>query len=182
MARRIQKKKALDRKNLIEIVSFIIKLNILAIPLWFLIYIDFSLPFVQTFLAHAVQKTLIALGTQASVEGFSITVASGLKFMIVEINMDCTGWKSLYALTALTIATPFFNAKNKTKFLIIALPILFIINFLRIAMTIEIGVLFGLERMMVVHTLLWREGLIAIVIIMWYLWMRKGVFLKGRTV
>ena len=181
MARRIQKKKVLDRKNLIEIVNFIIKLNILAIPLWFLIYIDFSLPLVQIFIAHAVQRTLVVLGTQASVEGFFITVASHLKFMIIEINVDCTGWKSLYALTALTIATPFFAAKNKTKFLIIALTILFVINFLRIVTTVEIGVLFGLERMWVVHTLLWREGLIAIVIIMWYLWAKKGLFLKGRT-
>jgi exosortase/archaeosortase family protein len=76
-------------------------------------------------------------------------------------------------LSALTIATPFATMKRKAKFLAISLPLLFILNFIRILTTIVIAINYGFKYFEVVHMFLWREGLIFLIVILWYVWLRK---------
>jgi exosortase/archaeosortase family protein len=63
--------------------------------------------------------------------------------------------------------------KDKLKFLAIGLPVLFVLNFLRIATTILVSVIYGFKYFEIVHIFLWREGLIAAVLIIWCLWLRQ---------
>ncbi len=170
-------KKILERrKKLLATLIFLIKLNLLAIPLYILLYIDFSLPPLQTFLAFSISSTLSFFKFPVTSEGKNIFVflkeEENYKIIPFEISMDCTGWKSMYLLTALVFASS-FNLKRNLKILAISLPILFIINFLRIVSTIAIALIFGFEFFEITHNILWREGTIFIVILIWYLWLRK---------
>jgi exosortase/archaeosortase family protein len=103
----------------------------------------------------------------------------------IVIDADCIGWKSMYMFFALVLATPIrekeklknkikkFFPKTKLKALVIGIPVLFIINFFRILTTILIGYYFGISYFNVAHTILWREGLIFAVLLIWFLWLKK---------
>ena len=160
------------REILLGILWFLIKLNILVIPLYLLMAINFSIPQFQIVLAKLIGGSLNSLGHSAVAEGYYIGVSSGYSLATFEINMDCTGWKSMYALAALTVATP-SKQKKKLKFLVIVLPLIFVINYFRILTTIVLAFQYGFQYLDIVHTFLWREGLIFAVLAIWYIWLKK---------
>lgn len=164
------------RKKLLAILIFLIKLNLLVIPLYILLYLDFSVPQLQIFLASSISSTLSFFKFPVISEEKNLYVflkeSESYKIIPFEISMDCTGWKSMYLLFALVFASS-FDLKRNFKFLIISLPILFIINFLRITSTIAIALTLGFEYFEVTHNILWREGMIFFVIFIWYIWLRK---------
>jgi exosortase/archaeosortase family protein len=88
----------------------------------------------------------------------------------IDVSWDSTGWKSLYAMTALILATP-LNRSYKLKFLAIALPVIFIVNILRIVTTTMISTAYGMQYFDFVHLFLWREGLISAVVALWAIWL-----------
>ncbi|MDI6798915.1 MAG: exosortase/archaeosortase family protein [Candidatus Aenigmarchaeota archaeon] len=165
------------RKKLLLILWFLIKLNILVIPLYVLLYLDFSFFPLQAFLTSLTGKTLQALGYPVSFTSTNLFMLfnspTGYLLVPFEMTMDCTGWKTMYALAALTIATPKSKIKGKIKFLAIGLPFLFFLNFIRILTTLMFSFHFGYQHLEVMHTFLWREGLIFAVIFLWYLWLRR---------
>jgi exosortase/archaeosortase family protein len=112
------------------------------------------------------------LGYSSVVDGYVVKFSSGLSIVNAEMTFDCTGWKSMYALFALVIATPGAALNKKLKFLLVGLPTIFAVNLLRIATTIAFVVSFGIAYLDVVHSILWQEGLIIAVVAVWYLWLR----------
>lgn len=175
-----KKFKKIERQKLLGIEIFLLKMILLAIPLFAIA--EFGMPLlsvllqpVQNFLAWATYSLLAAAGFQVAWNGVYIVMLSGAELFTVEISADCTAWKSLYALAALVVATPISNLAGKAKFLAVWMPVVFVVNFARIASTVMIGLLFGFRYLEVVHTVLWREGLIALIIIIWYLWFRGKI-------
>ncbi len=161
-------KKILERrKKLVTILIFLIKFNLLAIPMYIIMYLDLTLPPLQVFLADMTEKILTSLGYSVARQDQFLTLSN----ITIDISMDCTGWKSMYALAALTIATPSIW-KKKLRFLVIGLPAIFLLNFIRIVTTIIFALQFGLQYLEIVHTLFWREGLILAVVVAWFLWLR----------
>jgi len=175
--RKTKDKRELNRK-LIAVLWFLVKFNFLAIPLYLVIFMNISIPALQSSVANIVQAVLNALDYNSVVDGYIINLSSGLSVVSVEINFDCIGWKSMYALFALVIATPKVFWKNKLKFLAISMPAIFVINILRIVTTIAIAMSFGLEYLEAVHNILWQEGLIVVVLGVWYFWLRKVAVIK----
>jgi len=186
MARKKQKKKNLIlRKKLKTIALFLLVFNLLAIPLYLLMYFNFSYPPLQNFLTSASRPFIEFFGYDTTVITYhacNVPAISGNKFPEpVCVSWDSTGWKSMYALAALAIATPLVVWKKKLKFLAIGVPLIFLINYLRIVTTILIALRFGWQYFEVVHTLIWREGLILAVVAIWYIWLRKtGKAKKGK--
>lgn len=178
MARKVQKKKKLIlRKKLKTIAWFLIKFNLLAIPLYLLIYFNISYVPLQGFIAAASVPFIKMFGHSASLVdyfGCDAPSVSGPDFQKpVCISWDSTGWKSMYALAALVIAAPVAGWKGKLRFLAAGIPLIFLINYLRIVTTILIALNFGWRYFELVHTVLWREGLIIAVVLIWYLWLRR---------
>jgi exosortase/archaeosortase family protein len=165
--------KRLQRKKLLEVLKFIVIFNLLAIPMYLVLYFNLSFDSLRNFLAFLTSRFLVMFGVNAAQENFFVDVLANNKLLKIDISFDSTGWKTLYALFALTIATPKRKMKDKLRFLAIGLPVLFILNFLRIATTILIAVIYGFQYFEVVHIFLWREGLIAAVLLIWYLWLRQ---------
>lgn len=172
------KKKVLRRK-LWTVALFLIKFNLLAIPMYLVLWSNLSYPPLQVFLTELVCDTLNFLGYHATLVNSPVSITpliSVSQFPKIQISWDSTGWKTLYALAALTIATPFVTIKRKAKFLAVGLPFLFVLNFIRVLTTILVAISYGFQYFEVVHTLLWREGLILTVVLIWYLWLRRIKF------
>ena len=169
----MSKKKLLNKKSLKTLTIFLIKFNLLAIPLYLVMFSGISYEPLQTFLAHLSYAIIKPLGYDIIQSGPILAVSINNQIKQIEISWDSTGWKSMYALFALTIATPTIF-KRKIRFLSICLPTIFLINFLRIITTILISLRYGFQYFEIIHTLLWREGLILAVVLIWYLWLRKS--------
>lgn len=178
MVGKIQKKKSLTlRKKLKTVAWFLIKFNLLVIPLYLALYFNLSFPPLQQFLTSLCIPFIELFGYQTSLIDLPYCNVPSIFIPAFEksicISWDCVGWKSMYALAALAIATPFIAWKRKLRFLGIGIPAIFLINYLRIVTTILIGLKFGIEYQDIVHTFLWREGLILAVLVIWYVWLRK---------
>ncbi|MDI6806745.1 MAG: exosortase/archaeosortase family protein [Candidatus Aenigmarchaeota archaeon] len=159
------------RKKLIKIIFFLVKFNLLAIPMYVILYFNFSFQPLQNFLAYLIFLALKIIGYDVSLNGYFLVIQNFPK--IIEVSWDSTGWKSLYTLAALIIATPLSNFNRKSRFLLLALPAIFLINYVRVLTTILISVKFGFEYFEIVHTFLWREGLILVIIAFWVLYLIK---------
>jgi len=177
--KKISRKILKRRKLLLSILWFVVKLNILVIPLYILLAVDFSLLPLQNFLALALGNTLNFLGYPTVVEGIDIGTVFNFILAKFRITMDCTGWKSMYLLIALAIATPAKQMK-RLKFLVITLPFLFIVNFIRILTTIILAFQYGFQYLDIVHTFLWREGMIFVVLAVWFIWLRRINYNIGK--
>ena len=170
MVKQVQRKKRIE--NLKKIGWFIIKSNLLAIPLYAIIFLDLSWPPLQEFIAYVSFVILKGFHFQVAQEGITIFTASLGELNKVDISWDSTGWESIYTLAALTLAVS-YPLKKKLKFLAFALPSVFLINIVRIVLTIAYSMTFGFKYFDVIHTLLWREGLILVILAFWVGWLLK---------
>jgi exosortase/archaeosortase family protein len=165
-------------EKLKKILFFLIKFNLLAIPLYLILIFNLSFQPFQNFVATLTTISLKSLGYRVAQDGFTLAIFHSNKLSQLEISWDSTGWKSLYALFALVFATS-GDLRKKIKFLIIALPTLFLINILRIVSTIVFALEFGFEYFDLIHLFLWREGLIFFVILFWFIW-AKSIILRKK--
>jgi len=164
----------LGNKKFKLILKFLIRFNLLAIPLYVILMLDVDFIFLQNSFASILQFVFMYLGYNVSKEGFFLYFFSDGSVLPIDISRDCIGWKGAYCLTALLIATPMGKLKDKIKFLIIWVPILVIINFFRVFITILAGIHYNVEFMMVIHNFLWQFVLILIIISIWYTWLKKN--------
>jgi len=173
MAKRIQKKKTLNEKFL-EIAKFLIVLNLFLIPLYTILWLNLSYQPLQNFLATSTANVLKARGFNVKLDGSTIDLFLGLQLQRIDISWDSTGWKSMYTLVSLALATPIFALRKKLAFLLWSVPTIFFLNFLRIVTTILFAINYGFEHFELLHMVLWREGMILAVVFLWFL------FLKGK--
>ena len=167
MAKGVQKKKILK-----EVVLFLVKFNVLLIPFYAVIYFDVNFYQVQSAFAAVLESILSFLCYQVSRNDYFLFLTD-TEFP-VDISRDCIGWKSAYSLFALVMAAP-GKLKDKYKFLVLWIPVLFVFNFGRVLSTLLFGLNFGLDHMEFLHSVLWEQVTIIVVIVVWYLWLRATV-------
>ena len=88
---------------------------------------------------------------------------------IFVVTQDCTGWKSIAALTGLSWASDIDDKKNLILKGSIALILL---NLVRIVTTIHLSTI-GVIDFAILHQFLWRWGLTAAVFVIWIYWMSE---------
>ncbi|MBI4010605.1 MAG: exosortase/archaeosortase family protein [Candidatus Aenigmarchaeota archaeon] len=166
-------RRLLTKNKLKFVLSFLLRFNLLAIPLYLVIYSNFSFQPLQTLIAQIITGLLKAQNYNIIQNNdMIITNINDITYNI-EVSWDSTGWKSLYALFALVMAVPASNIKSKLRFLSVGLPAIFMLNLIRVLTTILIAINYGFQYFDVVHTLLWREGLIIAVVLLWYFWLAR---------
>ncbi len=163
MVKKIQKKKA------IEIAKFLIRLNLLLIPFYLIVYFDLSIIQLQNGFALLISKILNIIGYENTVSDFIIFIQDKL---VIDMSFDCLGWKSMYSLFALVFAIK-EKLNKKLKFLLKWLPVIFLLNIFRVVFNIIIGLKFGIKWMNIFHSILWQGGMIAVVLVIWYIWLRQ---------
>ncbi|MCS7106367.1 MAG: hypothetical protein NZ942_03560 [Candidatus Aenigmarchaeota archaeon] len=120
-------------EKLLRVLIFFITLNILVIPLYIVIYLDVSFPFLQNFLASSLYFILSKFDSSISLKDYYLFVPfkteKGLQVETFVISFDCTGWKTMYLFFALVlatlVATNILKTYKKLKILIFGLPFLF---------------------------------------------------------
>jgi len=170
MAVRRTRKKLLNTR-LKDVLVFLVVFNLLAIPLYIALYTDFSYRPLQELNAWMLDLTLKLFGYKSTLVDDSVEVHSNGGIQLIEISWDSTGWKSMYALVALIVATPISKLSRKTKFIVGSVALIFFLNYLRVSTTVLASIIFGFDVFDVVHTVLWREGLILSVVAIWFAWL-----------
>jgi len=161
-----------NERDIALLARFLVAFNLLALPMYAILLSGAQLPILQTMVASIVDAVLNAMSYTTSLSGMVIHMEAPLRADIA-IDADCTGWKSMYAYAALVLATPLaMGWKKRTKLVVIGVSALFALNIARIVTTLAAAVAFGPATLDVVHTVLWREGMIAAVVVFWFLAVR----------
>lgn len=159
---------ALDEK-MKETLFFLLRLLVLSVPLYLIIWLRLDLSFLQEAVTRNVISFLGLAGIPAGREGF-LLAARGFSFYI---SKDCTGWKGMLFLAALILATK-ASWKKRAVGLAAGLPAVFAFNLLRIIFMIWLGMsspeLFG-----VFHDFLWQLSMIGAVILLWLMWTKLDI-------
>ncbi len=166
MARIVQKKEIVSK-----VVLFLLKFNLLLIPFYAIIYFNLSVHPLQVVFANFITSILRLLNYPVRTNEFYLFI--GREEFPIEISMDCLGWKGVYSLFALIFATV-GKIKDKLRFLVVWAPILFVINILRVLFTMIFGLNFGMQYIEFIHSFLWQEVMIAALIVIFYIWLKKG--------
>jgi len=161
------------------LLEFSLIFLLMAAPLYYILNNQIPLYTIEEGITKIVRPMLEISGIKTN-ETIGID-ENGLKMPIIQmepfptgvgISRACTGYRSILALTALILATPLIQFKKKIKPILTGLSLFFIINIIRVYTTLLITNKIGLYIFNITHTLLWREGLIVAIIIIWYYWLR----------
>ena len=172
MDKRTQKKEIVK-----EVFWFLLKFNLLLIPFYAVIYFDIDFYLLQEWFAGFIGFVLKSFGYFTVVDSFFIYVGE----FVIDISRDCLGWKSAYSLFALVLASP-GKLKDKWKFLGAWVPLFFIFNAFRVLITVVAGLEFGVNYLDFFHRILWQEVMIATIIGVWWLWLRRVKFQYEITI
>lgn len=166
------------------LLDFLIKFNLLAIPMYIAILAGLELYPLQQMLTNVVYTVVTALGYEAAKDGITLMLISQPYIAIIVMGVDCTAWKSMYALAALAIASPVPNDKKKWRFIVLGVMLIFALNIVRLVTTVLVGYWYGMWYLDVTHNLLWREGMIFAVVAIWAFWIKKQkvIFRRKQTI
>lgn len=166
-----------SEKRLFYTLAFLLRFMMLALPLYLLIWSRASLYSLERAEAEQVISLLNIFQTGAELKedyGMPVIKVASLKKHI-GIDAACTGYSSMLAFAALVTALPNIKWKKRLKGFLVGLPILYVANLARITTTILLGVRFGEKVLDIAHTLLWRQGLILVVLITWGAWLKLSI-------
>jgi len=165
------------KQKIQQIAWFLLRFNILVLPFYILLNTNFSILSLQMLMADILRNILALLGYDVAVSGVFLGLASASTLATVEISMDCTGIKSMYTLFALVVATPI--KKKRSKFLLMALPLIFLVNFLRVLAVLVLSLKFGLQYLNTIHVASWYLQIVAISFL-WYFWLKEKGIILGK--
>ena len=75
------------------------------------------------------------------------------------------------ALWGLIFATRGVSYKKKFYGALVGIPLIFVGNAVRIASSVWLAMMFGLDKFTFIHDFLWQWGLIALVLGIWWGWL-----------
>ena len=169
------------QKKLWNIFIFLLRFLVLAIPLHVLLWLNFDAHILQVVTVNSVSFLLSLFNVSHRVIDVFLIVYFGSVPWTIEIIKDCVGWKSFMAVCALIFAVRKVSAKKRIKGILIAAPLIFIGNIFRIFTSIYLSMALGYKWFDFIHNILWQWGLIALVILIWWLWLEKIADVGNRT-
>jgi len=160
------------QKRLLNLEKFLLRLVALVVPVYLIITLGVSLLPLQLEAARESAWALQAIGYQTELAGTGIAVDfGGISPFFFVITADCTGWKAMLFLAALTIAVPLRSWRQRLACIIPGIAILWGVNLLRVAAVVVAYTSFGYRTAMLVHDYLWQVGLGAAALVIWVAWM-----------
>lgn len=159
-----------------DIALFLLKLNLLLIPFYSIIYFDVSVYSIQSIFANLIVHILKIFNIDARTSEYFIFLPDKPP---IDISWDCVGWKSTYSLFALVFASR-GRLNKKLRFISVWIPVLLLINIFRVVGIIIIGFYFGVSVLNLIHTFMWQPMMIVIVVGIWYIWLRSNFNKKEK--
>ncbi len=169
-----------DQKKLWNILVFMLRFLILAIPLHVLLWLNFDAHALQVITANSVAFLLSLAGVTYEIVDVFLLVDCASFVWTIEIIKDCVGWKSFMAVFGLMFAVRKVTFRKRMIGILIALPLIFAGNTFRIFTSIYLSIVFGYEWFDFIHNVLWQGGLIALVIAIWWVWLEKVADVGGK--
>ncbi len=163
-------KRLSKEKDLKKILWFFIKLNIFLLPFYAVIYFDLKYEPAQIIFASIIAFLINLLGFKIIQDGFILYL--GERNFPIDISFDCIGWKSSYSIIALVAASP-GNLGSKIKFLLKWVPLMFLLNILRVVFAISIGFLINFEVIQPFHDYFLQPLMIVLVLFVWNLYINE---------
>lgn len=157
-------------KKLLKVLKFLVKFNLIAIPLYIVILLDWRLVELQQLTASMSYSILQWAGANPTINGYLLSIPINHGTWAAIINWDCTGWKSMLAFFALVMATE-LPMKRKLYGLVL-IPVIYIVNIVRIFFMFFYVRTFDLANYQLVHAVVWSWGLILIIFVLWLFWLR----------
>jgi exosortase/archaeosortase family protein len=168
------------QKRMWNVIVFLARLLVLTVPLYLIMSFSSLLFPIQLLVASQVGWILQAMGYTVVQYSALITVSDPLSGWIFKfwIDADCTAWKSMLLAFALIFAVPRVKMKKRLYGLVLALPVIWIGNLVRITWSVLIEQSYGLETAIFVHDVLWQLGLTVIVLVVWLIWLNRIAWIK----
>jgi exosortase/archaeosortase family protein len=163
-----------EQERLWHVLEFLIRVTVLALPLYIIIWLGIDLYLLQVAVASQSAWLLQVMGYQVVLEGFGLTINSGFQFFIIP---DCTGWKGMLFLFALIFAVRGITLKKRALGLMVGIPALWLGNLGRVVGVVKAQELLGAEQAMFIHDWIFQAGLIVLVLGIWVIWL---LWVKGR--
>lgn len=163
-----------------EILQFLLRLLVLSIPLYLILWLNPSMLHIQRAVTDHSHMVLTAMGLEVESTDLIIMIGTYRPFVIY-IGPDCTGWKSMVAYFALLLATMGVTMRKRALGLLAGIPLIYAGNIFRIVMVVVIEGTWGREAATFFHDFLWQVGLTALVIILWLAWLRWD-FIKKHII
>ncbi|MCW1301349.1 MAG: exosortase/archaeosortase family protein [Candidatus Nanoarchaeia archaeon] len=171
-----------DEKKIKGAIIFCLKFACFSIPIHVVKWLGINLWFLQYPITSVLAMLLPIFGIHFEVfhtlspESLGEIPAIYVKELNYSFAIDnsCTGYISILALCGLVISTPSNEWRRKLKFLSLSIPLLYGINVVRIFITILILTQIGVKYVDVVHSILWREFLLSIVVVLWVIYLRNA--------
>jgi archaeosortase B (VPXXXP-CTERM-specific) len=147
-----------------------------------LLFIFFSILFftifylIQEYLNWMLVGTAWITGTIANVIGLTVIINGSflnLGTTVFEIIAECTGIFAIFITMACILAYP-ATYKQKIIGLILIIPLILILNIIRLLILIFVGKHY-LDLFEYVHSYLWQATFIIFIILAWFLWIELVV-------
>jgi exosortase/archaeosortase family protein len=165
------------QKRMWNITVFLLRVIVFSVPLYLLISFSSALFPLQVVVASQVAWILQAMGFTVTQVYTGVTVYSGASdsgFLFL-IDPDCTAWKSMLFAFALIFAVPRVKYRKRLYGLVFAIPVIWLVNLFRIVGSVLIEQSHGLQTALFVHDVMWQFGLIALVLVVWGIWLKWSV-------
>ncbi len=170
----VRRKYTKKNRELLELVKFLVKFNLFAIPLYIILFTGWTFVQLQQLTLDITYQILLLTGAEPVLNDFLISIPIKNGNWAAVINWDCTGWKSMLAFFALVMSTPFTMKKRALGLLLI--PLIYAINLVRIFFMFLYVRTFDLAHYELVHSVVWSWGLILTILLLWLVWMRTNGF------
>ncbi len=150
-----------------DVLEFLLRVCILSIPLYLVIWLGVDLYPLQLAAASQSAWLLQAMGYHAALDGTGLTV-NGFGFFIIP---DCTGWKSMTFLAALVFATPGISIRKRIAGVALGVAVVWLGNIARIAGVVVAQGAWGTDAALAIHDWLFQLGLACLVLGIWTIWL-----------
>ncbi len=167
-----------EQKKLLQVLLFLVKFGIASIPIYIIMALDIDFFYMQNMEAIQVNLILNSLGINSTIyycSGECSPSPPGMptityKSFAMGVDRACTGYRSLFALIGLILATPKIKIGKRKKGIVFAFAVIYMANIIRLVSTFYLSLDFDFE---IIHNLMWREGMIGVVFLSWVFWLKK---------
>jgi exosortase/archaeosortase family protein len=157
-------------EKLLRVVRFLAKFTLFAILLYIILISRWTLVELQQLTLNLSVSIMQAIGIDATVNNFVVSIPINNGFWGAVINWDCTGWKSMLAFFALVMSTEL--APRRKIYGMLLIPVIYLVNIVRIVFMFFYVTVFDLANYQVIHSIVWSWGLIATILVLWIIWLK----------